>query len=323
MVLSFLRLLLILPLNICYASEDQGERREENILYSLFYNIYEILYTILNYPLFTMDNQSIALINLIMVIVLFFIGLKVAKYISLVVRNKLLKVMSLDPTVSYALGKLSHYFFIMIITLVVLEVSNIPITVFALVGGALAISIGAGGQHVINNFLSGLVTMIEAPIKVGDLIEVEGVIGRVKSIDSRCINIKTQSNTNVLVPHSVLLQNKFLNYTFKDNIVRCETIIRVSQSEIPALKVCQILVEAIRSYTDILESPRPESLLLKFEDNILVIEINYWIDLSIVDRRQIMSDINHIIEKTLRENGLSLAIQARQIYMMDKQWKAQ
>jgi small-conductance mechanosensitive channel len=296
---------------LSFAAQSDGF--DDSFIFGLFYNIYDILYSIWNYPLFSMDNQQIALVNLVMGICLFVVGLKLARYLSLLIRNKLLKVISLDPTVSYALGKISHYFFIIIITLIVLDISNIPVTVFALVGGALAISIGAGGQHVINNFLSGLVTMIEAPIKVGDLIEIDGMSGRVKSIDSRCVNLKTQANTNILIPHSNLLQNKFINYTFKDNIVRCETVVKVNQSDVPASKVCQILVEAVRSYSDILESPRPESLLLGFENNLLIIEINFWLDLSVIDRRKTISDVNHIIEKTLRENSLFLAIQTRQI----------
>ena len=261
-----------------------------------------------------MDSQPIAMSNLVTGIILFIVGLRVAKYISLWVRNKLLRVITIDPTVSYALGKISHYFFIIIITLIVLDISNIPITVFALVGGALAISIGAGGQHVVNNFLSGLVLMIEAPIKVGDLIEVDPETrGWVKSIDSRCVNIKTQANTNVLVPHSVLLQQKFINLTFKDHIIRTETFVKVLPGGISSQEISNMLVEEVKKCPNILQSPKPEVLLLGFDENALSFEVQVWIDVSSVDRRRVLSEVNHIIDTTLQDNGLSLGIPYRRI----------
>jgi small-conductance mechanosensitive channel len=295
-------------------ANDSSIANNQNYLLSFILGIYDFLYSIWNYPLFSMDSQPIALSNLIIGIILFIIGLRVAKYLSLLIRNKLLRVLTIDPTVSYALGKISHYFFIIIITLIVLDISNIPITVFALVGGALAISIGAGGQHVVNNFLSGLVLMIEAPIKVGDLIEIDpNTRGWVKSIDSRCVNLKTQSNTNILIPHSALLQQKFTNLTFKDHIIRAEAYVKVMPSNLSALEVSELLIEKIKYCPDILESPMPEALLLGFEDNALSFEIQFWVDISSVDRRRVISDINHIIDQTLTENGISLAIPYRRV----------
>ncbi len=279
-----------------------------------FLGVYDFFYGIWNYPLFAMDNQPIAMSNLVTGIILFVIGLRVAKYISLWIRNKLLRIITIDPTVSYALGKISHYFFIIIITLIVLDISNIPITVFALVGGALAISIGAGGQHVVNNFLSGLVLMIEAPIKVGDLIEIDqDTRGWVKSIDSRCVNIKTPSNTNVLVPHSVLLQQKFINLTFKDHIIRTETFVKILPGDLPSQDIANLLAEEIKKCANILQSPKPEVLLLGFEENALSFEVQFWVDISSVDRRRVISEINHIIDYAIKNNGLALGIPYRKM----------
>lgn len=294
----------------------QAEPSARNFSYvnNFFISIYDFLYGIWNYPLFAMDSQPIAMSNLVTGIILFIVGLRVAKYISLWVRNKLLRIITIDPTVSYALGKISHYFFIIIITLIVLDISNIPITVFALVGGALAISIGAGGQHVVNNFLSGLVLMIEAPIKVGDLIEIDSETrGWVKSIDSRCVNIKTQANTNVLVPHSVLLQQKFINLTFKDHIIRTETFVKILPGGVSSHEISNLLLEEVKKCPNILQSPKPEVLLLGFDENALSFEVQLWIDISSVDRRRVLSEVNHLIDSVIKGNGLSLGIPYRRI----------
>ena len=293
---------------------DSAITNNQSYLHSFLIGIYDFLYGVWTYPLFAMESQPIALSNLITGIILFIIGLRVAKYISLWVRNKLLKVITIDPTVSYALGRISHYFFIIIITLIVLDISNIPITVFALVGGALAISIGAGGQHVVNNFLSGLVLMIEAPIKVGDLIEIDPETrGWVKSIDSRCVNIKTPSNTNVLVPHSVLLQQKFTNLTFKDHIIRTETFVKVLQNKLTSQEISDIFIEEVKKCPNILQSPRPEALLLGFEDNALSFEIQFWVDVSSSDRRRVISEVNHFIDQAINRHEIVLAVPFRKM----------
>jgi potassium-dependent mechanosensitive channel len=267
-----------------------------------------------HYPLLRMEGQPVALSNFITGIFLLIVGLRVAKYLSNLVHSKLLKIISLDSSVSHALWRISYYAFIIIIVLLVLEISHVPLTIFTFIGGALAISVGVGGQHVLNNFMSGLVVMIESPIKVGDIIEFGDAIGRVQSINARCIDIRTNENKSILIPHSSILQNNLINWTANDYNIRLNTQISVNQYAATPQELEKIIINAISENKDILNYPKPLFYLTKFDDNIMNFEINFWVNLSkIMERKQVISDINIIIEQTLRKENIPLATQNRKI----------
>ena len=83
---------------------------------------------------------------------------------------------------------------------------RIPLTFFTVLGGALAIGVGFGSQNIVNNFLSGLILMVERPIKIGDIVEVENVQGTVEWVGARSTIIKTFGNLRLVIPNSTLLQ---------------------------------------------------------------------------------------------------------------------
>ena len=103
-----------------------------------------------------------------------------------------------------------------------LWVSEIPLTVFALAGGAIAIGVGFGSQNVVNNFISGLILLAERPIKVGDLIQVGDTFGEVETIGARSTKIKTFDNFHIIVPNGVFLEQNLINWTHSDNLVRIQ-----------------------------------------------------------------------------------------------------
>ena len=83
---------------------------------------------------------------------------------------------------------------------------NIPLTAFALAGGALAVGIGFGSQNVVNNFISGLILLTERPIQIGDIIEIDGTQGQVERIGPRSTRIKTFEGIHLIIPNSAFLE---------------------------------------------------------------------------------------------------------------------
>ena len=103
-----------------------------------------------------------------------------------------------------------------ILVLAVLNWLNIPLTVFAFLGGALAIGIGFGAQNLVNNFISGTILLLERQIKVGDIIEVAGSTGKVTHLGSRCSRIRKFDGVELLVPNSAFLEKEVTNWTLAD-----------------------------------------------------------------------------------------------------------
>ena len=87
---------------------------------------------------------------------------------------------------------------------------------FAVLGTAIAVGVGFGAKNILNNFISGIVIVIEHPIRVGDLIEIDSLVGVVEHIGFRSTHIKSLDNTNFIVPNSRILEENVLNWTLSD-----------------------------------------------------------------------------------------------------------
>jgi potassium-dependent mechanosensitive channel len=276
-------------------------------IYNFICKIFSHLLKAWDHPIFTMDGQTIAFSNILIAISFTFIGLRVSRHLSNLLHDKLLRIINLDITVTNLLGKMFHYLLIIIVVVFALDIAHLPFTAFTFIGGAFAVSLGVGGQHVVNNFISGIVLMIEAPIKVGDLIESGSTLGRVKSIDARSINLLTYENKNVFIPHSVILQHEFKNWTHDDNKVMITTKFKIYADEVNLEHVRNVIISAVLEYKDVIDIPSPQLLVLGFDYNALDLELNFYVNMTFIARKEILNEINSIIIETLVANKISLA----------------
>lgn len=248
-----------------------------------------------NYTLYTTsDKQSIALANIIMGLLLMVIGMKLARKGSVLARKKILDTMDIDNNIRVILETIIRYLMMVFFTLIVLDISHLPLTSLTLIGSALAVGIGFGSQSILNNFMSGLVIMIEQPIRVGDYVEIDSVIGRVANIGARCIHIITSDNMDVLIPNSVVLQNKVINWTLNDDKVRISINIPV-MLQLDSKIAAECIMQTVENYHEILKFPKP---VLYFDsyierDRDMSFYLCFWIESNKVDRRKIISDIHH------------------------------
>ena len=104
--------------------------------------------------------------------------------------------------------------------LLTLNLARIPLSVFAFLGGALAIGVGFGTQTIIKNFISGMILLVERRVQIGDTIEIDGVSGAVTAVDLRSSTVRSGDGQDTLVPNSVLLEHKVTNWTLYDRKVR-------------------------------------------------------------------------------------------------------
>jgi small-conductance mechanosensitive channel len=246
-------------------------------------------------------------------LVLFGIGLRLSHRVSKAIRNRVLDPMELEPNIAEILETITRYLFIILMTFIVLDVAHVPLTAFTFVGGALTLGIGFGSQNIINNFISGLIIMVEQPIRVGDVIELPEkpeLLGRVMAIGARCINLRTFGNIDVLVPNSVMLQNTIINLTLNDGNVRSEHIIPIDiAQEVPTKIIEDTLMGILTSHKYILRDPTPSVYFSSFENGAIQFEIMFWINMlhPDVNRKAIISDINHIVWDKLQELNVRVA----------------
>jgi small-conductance mechanosensitive channel len=269
-----------------------------------------------DFELYVIDDQSITIRKILLALLILFVGLFLAKLFSRFVTNRLLARTQLDESAKAAIHKFSFFVLTIILVLYALHTVNIPLTILTLLGGAVAIGVGFGSQNLINNFISGFILMFERPIKIDDIIEIDNIIGRVQHIGTRCTQIRTQANLNILVPNSSLLEKNIINWTLSDDVVRCNISVGVAYGS-STRDTVKALEKAIEEHELILKKPEPIIVFKDFGDSALIFEVYFWIRLGKgrMVKIQTESNVRFLIEKHLREADIVVAFPQRDVHM--------
>ena len=207
------------------------------------------------------------------------------------------------------------FFSFLLIFALSLTFVNIPLAVFAFFGGILAIGIGFGAQHLIGNFISSVILMFDRTISVGDVVEMEGQLGRVKSIGLRSSNIRRFDGVEVLVPNSQFMENKVTNWTLSDQRVRYEIAVGAAYGS-PTRETSGRILGVIREDDRVLASPEPVVIFESFGDNALMFRAFFWLTLAHdKDNRAVCSDLRHRIAEALDQAGIVIAFPQRDVHL--------
>ena len=155
------------------------------------------------------------------------------------------------------------YVGILIAALVAVSYAGFNLSSIAIVAGALSVGIGFGLQNLVNNFVSGLILLVERPIRVGDLVVVGGEEGYVRKISVRSTEIETFDRANVLVPNSYFTAEKVKNWTFRNSVRRVALPIGVAYGSDPH-QVRAALLKVAKENPDVLTTPEPFVMLDDF-----------------------------------------------------------
>ncbi len=192
---------------------------------------------------------------------------------------------------------------------------SVPVSVFTFMGGAVAIGIGFGSQKILNNFISGVILLVEQPIRVGDLIEVGTLMGTVLTIGTRSTRIRTGTNSQIIVPNSSFLESNVVNWSLANSTVRCCIRVGVAYGS-PCREAARWLKRAADEHGQVLDKPEPYVWFADFADNALNFELYFWIDIhNLGDRRRVESDLRFIIDQYFREAGITIAFPQRDVHL--------
>ncbi|RMH72269.1 MAG: mechanosensitive ion channel protein [Gemmatimonadetes bacterium] len=228
--------------------------------------------------------------------------------------------MGVEPTPAILIENILYYTTIFLIFLVSLQVANIPLTIFTFLGGAVAIAFGFGAQNILNNFISGLIIMIEQPVRIGDMVEIEGNHGTVEEVGARCTRVRTFEGIYILVPNSVFLEKTVINWTLSPNKnVRVNVRVGVEYGS-PTQQVAQLLRQAVKEQASIIPEPEPIILFSDFGDNTLDFEVHFWVKINtLMDAQQVKSDLRFRIDELFREHGIGIAFPQRDVHLDTRQ----
>jgi len=204
----------------------------------------------------------------------------------------------------YAINQLVVYLIYFITGLIALHVLGVDITVIA--GGTVALLVGVGIvlQQTFNDFFSGMLLLFERSVEVGDVVEIEGLVGKVRRIGLRTSIVQTQDNRTVIVPNSKLVIDNVTNWSHGDEVARFFVTVGVGyESDVELVK--KLLIQAAQQHPKILSSPEINVLLKEFADSALIFEVHFWSE-EFMRIEDVQSDLRFAIMRLFNENKISI-----------------
>lgn len=221
----------------------------------------------------------------------------------------------LDAGIANSVDTVVGYIGVALAALVSVSYAGLDITNLAIVAGALSVGIGFGLQSIVNNFVSGLILLIERPIKVGDRIVVGDQQGHVRRISVRATEIETFDRASLIVPNSELITGRVLNWTHRDSLGATNVKVGVGYKS-DTEQVIAILMKCAEDHPQVLRTPAPGATLEGFGDSALL--FNLRVSLPNIDQAAaVQSDLRLAIFKALGAAGIDIPFNQIDINLRD------
>lgn len=237
----------------------------------------------------------------------------IAKTIRAVLNEDVFPNISLPRGVGNSVSSILYYTIIMAGFFIALAAAGFELSQLGMIISALSVGIGFGLQTVVNNFISGLILMLERPVQPGDTIEVSGTLGKVREIGMRATTLTTFEGADVVVPNGMLLSEKMINWTLSSDNRRVDIPIGVSYGSDPN-KVLALLSDVAHATQGVSANPAPTVLFTGFGDSALNFSVRAWTT-SYDDSVFIRSNMAVRILNALQEAGIDIPYPQRDLHL--------
>ena len=267
---------------------------------------------------FEIGQFRISLARLLVGIGIFTGLLLVTRMVQRWLRDNVLVPPRVDPGISNSIDTAVGYAGIGLALLVALSYGGLDITSLAIVAGALSVGIGFGLQSIVNNFVSGLILLVERPVKVGDWIVVGTEQGNVRRISVRSTEIETFDRASLIIPNSELITGRVLNWTHRSQLGRAIVKIQVAPTADPE-QVMKLLLACAEDHPSALKVPAPFTSF----DNFSGSDLQFTVGAVVADvytAGRVASELRVAILKRFREEGIEFAKPQQDVHLKDLGW---
>jgi small-conductance mechanosensitive channel len=212
--------------------------------------------------------------------------------------------------------KFIKYLAYVIVVFAVLSFSGVNVTPFLAASAALLVGVGLALQELFQDVLGGIFIMLDKSLQAGDIIEVEGKVGRVVDIRLRTTRAVTRDDKIVIIPNHKFISDTVFNYTQNHKQTRETVSVGVAYGSDTAL-VKALLLKSLEKDSRILSRPKPFVLFEDFGDSALMFSVNFFVSDSFTDP-VVKSDIRFRIDELFRKNNISIPFPQRDVHLYTK-----
>ncbi|MAV91458.1 MAG: transporter [Bdellovibrionaceae bacterium] len=271
----------------------------------------EQIFRFLSEPIFQLSDAKISVISVLVSIFVILISIRLAQMIGRFVNNSLHR-RGVDSGVRDSIEKFVRYGLIALGIMFSLDNLGISFNSLAALGAVLMVGVGFGLQNITQNFISGIILLIERPVKVGDIVQVGHSEGKIIDIRVRATLIQTRDDITIIVPNSKFVSEEVVNDSYTGEKIRQHVSVGVAYGS-DVQKVIRILKEVVEAHPKVLQDPKPMVLFQDFGDSSLDFDLRFW-GTDIWGKDITASDIRTEIDRRFREEGVEIPFPQRDVH---------
>ena len=266
-------------------------------------NIKLLLSKFLEYELYASKSISITIGTILFIV----FTMMITKYGLTFLRKTFIK--NSPPDVALRLRSVFNfvnYFIYVIMFFFILNVVGLNISMFLTTSAALFVGLGFALQDIFRDIIAGIYILFDKTLNMGDVIEINGQVARVKAIHLRCTIVETRNLKDIVIPNRKLIDDIVYNWTHEDPVIRARIDIGVYiGTDVELVKA--VLLSAVEDNPDVLKNPKPIVFIDQFGDSSIRFILYYFIDHAF-DNDRISSDIRFAIDKKFKLNNIAIPV---------------
>jgi small-conductance mechanosensitive channel len=269
---------------------------------------------LLEYPIFTINNQPFTPINLLVLFILIIAGRLLAWGVTQLLTQKLSKTTRVSSGRIYAITQILKYLIYTFFVIIGLQSTGVNVTVLIAGSTALLVGVGLGLQTIFNDFFSGVILLFEGNLQVNDVVQVDNVMGRVTEVGFRTSKIITPAGMTIIVPNSRFISNSLVNWSNQTPCSRFFIKIGVAySSEVERVK--ELLLECADSHPLVEKNPPPQVFFEDYADFALIFCLHFWTnDAFNVERTK--SELRFAVWHLFQLNKISIPFPQREVKIL-------
>ncbi len=264
---------------------------------------------ILEHKLIEIGSYSLSVYNIVAIIIVLLVVWIFLKLFKKFIRgNRLIR-----KSTQYALYQIIKYLVIIIAFTIILNLLGVNVSVMLAGSAALLVGIGLGLQNLFNDFVSGVIILIDSSVKVNDIIEVDGLFCKVQKINLRTTTVQSRDDKYIILPNSTLTGNQLINWTHMHETSRFTIRLGVAYST-DVQKAMNIIQSVASEHPLVIKDPEPFVRLSDFGNSSIDLELLFWSD-EVFRVENIKSEIRIKILEKFSENGIVIPFPQRVVHM--------
>lgn len=271
---------------------------------------------ILGFKLIELGNFSLSVYNIVLIGVIFIVVKAIIKGIEVLINKRLSDKGGASEGQGRSIIQIIKYITYLLASFITIKSLGLDITIIGAFFATLGLGLGFALQELFRDIISGIVILFERNVKVGDILEVDNLVGNVKEIRLRTSVLRTRDGIYMVIPNSRIINEKVINWTANNKSTRFSISVGVAYGS-DVEKVKELLLKSVENHEKISNRPAPIVFFKDFGDSALLFDLCFWtVETWAIEITK--SEIRFKINQLFRENNIQIPFPQRDIHVIQK-----